>query len=106
MPARQVYSTMEKYYNIVYDQCFSPSGKHLVTCDHFGHLAVFKYVRMCLWLNGFPCSRTLTLQPHLFVRSKGRGENTSTRLQWYNREPCEPGHTHYRLDSTCIRMII
>ena len=43
----QVYSSMERYYNIIYDQCFSPNGKHLITCDRFGHIAVFKYVTVC-----------------------------------------------------------
>lgn len=32
---------MERYYNIVYDQQFSPSGKFLATCDTFGRIAVF-----------------------------------------------------------------
>ena len=41
----QHYSNLERYYNIVYDQQFSPGGKHLVTCDTFGKLAVFRYFR-------------------------------------------------------------
>lgn len=34
-------SSLERYYNIVFDQAFSPSGKQLVTGDSFGQLAVF-----------------------------------------------------------------
>ncbi|XP_064391541.1 THO complex subunit 6 homolog [Halichondria panicea] len=32
---------LEQYYNIVFDQIFSPNTKHLVTCDRYGRLAVF-----------------------------------------------------------------
>ena len=34
----------ERYYNIVYDQQFSPSGKYLATCDAFGRIAVFRSI--------------------------------------------------------------
>ncbi len=34
---------LEQYYNIVFDQIFSPNTKHLVTCDRYGRLAVFRY---------------------------------------------------------------
>jgi hypothetical protein len=33
--------SLERYYNIVYDQQFSPSGRYLATCDTFGRIAVF-----------------------------------------------------------------
>ena len=34
---------LERYYNIVYDQQFSPSGRYLATCDTFGRIAVFRW---------------------------------------------------------------
>ncbi len=39
----QAYSNLERFYNIVFDQQFSPAGgKYLATCDNFGQLAVFR----------------------------------------------------------------
>jgi hypothetical protein len=31
-----------RYYNVVYDQQFSPSGKYLATGDAYGRIAVFR----------------------------------------------------------------
>ena len=33
---------LARYYNIVYDQQFSPSGKYLATGDAYGRIAVFR----------------------------------------------------------------
>lgn len=36
-------SNLKSYYNVVFDQQFSPLGKHLATSDIFGQIAVFRY---------------------------------------------------------------
>ena len=38
----QVYTSLERYYNIVYDQEFSPNGKHVAACDSFGQISIFR----------------------------------------------------------------
>lgn len=42
LPPMQVYTSLERYYNIVYDQQFSPSGKHVAACDSFGQISIFR----------------------------------------------------------------
>ncbi len=36
------FSSLERYYDIVYDQAISPSGNSLAACDSYGQIAIFK----------------------------------------------------------------
>ena len=89
-------NSLKSYYNIVFDQQFSPFGKHLATCDIFGQIAVFRYYPIvCTVEQNRNDVSTYSLSSALDSTNQSSGKNASRLLK---------GTPHIRARVCCMHM--